>query len=262
MSTPTIPVDIEQEGGVARIILNRPQAGNAINMALAHALMRAAMHCDENDTVRCVILTARGKMFCAGGDIPEFANAGDDVGFHLKEITAYLHVAVARLLRMTKPLIVAVNGPAAGAGFGLSIAGDVVVASRSARFLSAYGALGYTPDGGLTWLLPRLVGLRRAQEILLTNKTVTADEAKAIGLVTDVVDDEDLMSAAMRVAAGMAKCSHTAIGKTRSLLIDGASASLEAHLDQESRFIAESGKSSHGQAGIKAFLAKVPPEFT
>ncbi|MFV3076103.1 enoyl-CoA hydratase/isomerase family protein [Niveispirillum fermenti] len=256
-----VPLLVERDGAVLRLVLDRPQAGNGISLAMARALMRAAIAADEDETVRCVLLTGRGRLFCAGGDIHEFAVAGDGIGAYLKEVTACLHAAIIRLLRMPKPLVVAVNGPAAGAGFSLAMAGDIVLASARARFIPAYGALGYTPDGGLSWLLPRLVGLRRAQEILLANRALTAEEAVGIGLATRILTEDDLEAAALEQARTLSSCATGALGRMRGLLLD-ASQPLEAHLDAEARAISASARTAHGREGVAAFLAKRLPDFT
>src|SRR3984885_739244 len=154
----------ERLGPVATLTLNRPTVGNAINVSMARNLLEAAIVCDADDAIRCVLLTGAGRLFCTGGDVTSFAAAGDSVGSVVREIPAYLHMAIARFAHMGKPLVTAINGPAAGAGFGLSLLGDLVLAAHSAYFTLAYTAIGLTPDAGSTWLLPRLVGLRRAQE--------------------------------------------------------------------------------------------------
>jgi 2-(1,2-epoxy-1,2-dihydrophenyl)acetyl-CoA isomerase len=252
---------LERDGAVARVTLNRPEVGNALDLTMARALMEAVIACDEDDTVRCVLLTGAGRLFCVGGDVAAFARAGDQLPAFLKEITVYVHAAVARLMRMNKPVVTAVNGAAAGAGVGLAILGDVALAGPRAQFALAYGALGLSPDGGSTWLLPRLVGLRRAQELCLRNRRVTAQEAAAIGLVTRVVDGE-LMDEAMDVARDLAASATPALGVTRRLLLDSATASLEAQLDAESRGIAGLARTTQGKEGVAAFLEKRAPVFT
>jgi 2-(1,2-epoxy-1,2-dihydrophenyl)acetyl-CoA isomerase len=177
---------------IATLMLDRPAVGNTIDMALARALIDAAVRCDEDQAIRCIVLTGRGRLFCGGGDVSAFAEAGDDISAFLRELASALHEAISRLMRMKKPLVVLVNGPAAGAGLSLALAGDITLATKSAHFTAAYGALGLTPDGGMTWSLPRLVGRRRAQEIILSNRRVSAEEAAAIGLVTRVVADDAL----------------------------------------------------------------------
>src|SRR3546814_7158549 len=123
----------------ATLTFNRPQAGNAIDLPLARARLQAAIRCDTDPAIRCVVLTGAGKLFCGGGDVQAFSAAGDQVSSYLSELAGTLHIAVTRLMRMAKPLLVLVNGPAAGAGLSLAICGDMVLAARSAHFTAAYG---------------------------------------------------------------------------------------------------------------------------
>jgi 2-(1,2-epoxy-1,2-dihydrophenyl)acetyl-CoA isomerase len=252
---------LERHGAVARIVLNRPALGNAIDIPMARALMEAAIACDEDDAVRCVLLTGAGRLFCAGGDVAAFGNAGDQLPALLKEITAYVHAAVSRLLRMNKPVVTAINGPAAGAGIGLALLGDIALADPTAHFTLAYTGIGMSPDGGATWLLPRLIGLRRAQELSLRNRRVKADEAAAIGLVTRVTAEGALAGEALALAEELACSATSALGATRRLLLDGATASLEAQLEAESRAIAGQARTPEGKEGIAAFIGKRPPHF-
>ena len=183
------PVLLEREGAIARIVLNRPESGNAIDLQMAQGLLRAALQCDADLSIRCVVLTGAGRLFCVGGDIGAFGSTPDKASTGLSELAGTLHMAIARLARMRKPLLVLVNGHAAGAGLSLAILGDIVLTVRAAHFTAAYTAIGLTPDGSMTWQLPRLVGLRRAQEMILTNRRVSAEEAERIGLVTRAVDE-------------------------------------------------------------------------
>lgn len=255
------PLALEREGAVMRLVLDRPRAGNSISLAMAQALMKAAIDCDEDDSIRCVLLTGRGRLFCAGGDITEFAAAGQGIGVHLKQVTACLHMAVTRFHHMPKPLVVAVHGPAAGAGFSLAIAGDIVLATPEARFIAAYGTLGYTPDGGLSWLLPRLVGMRRAQEILLANRAVSGEEAVSMGLVTRLVPALALAATAMAQARELAAAATGALGRTRGLLGRAFDTPLEVHLDAEARAITTSAATAHGREGVAAFRDRRPARF-
>lgn len=252
----------ERRGAVAALTLNRPELGNAIDVALARSLLEASIACDVDRTIRCVLLTGSGRFFCAGGDVTAIAAAGDTAAALVREITAYLHAAIARLTQMRKPLITAINGPAAGAGLSLAILGDMALAARSAHFTLAYTAIGLTPDGGATWLLPRLVGLRRAQELALTNRRVAADEARAIGLVTRVVDDATLATDAESVAQGLATSATGALGQTRRLFLSSFGSSIETQLELESQAIADAACSKHGREGVSAFVSKRKPEFS
>ena len=252
----------ERDGAVAIVTLNRPAAANAIDLPLARELMLAAIKCDEDESIRCVLLTATGRFFCAGGDIRSFVSAGASVSSLLKEMTAYFHMAVARFARMNKPLIVAVNGTAAGAGFSLALLGDLVISARNAQFTSAYTALGVSSDGGLSWLLPRLVGLRRAQELIITNRVLSAEDAMNLDLITRIVEGESLMQEALRQAQELANGPTVAYGRLRQLLLRSSESSFESHLEEESRGLAETSRSPHGREGINAFIAKRKPDFS
>jgi 2-(1,2-epoxy-1,2-dihydrophenyl)acetyl-CoA isomerase len=252
---------VRDDGAVRTITLARPEVGNALDIPMCRALMEAAIAADEDDGVRCVLLTGEGKLFCAGGDVAGFSGAGERLPAYLKEITAYVHAAVLRLVRMEKPVVVALNGAAAGAGVGLAILGDVVLADPRASFALAYSGIGLSPDGGTTWLLPRLVGLRRAQELCLLNRRVPAAEAAAMGLVTRVVDG-DVAAEALAVARELAAGATVALGVTRRLLLESGSASLETQLDAESRAIAGLARTADGREGVAAFVARRAPQFT
>lgn len=262
MSETDAPLLFARENGIARLTFNRPKVGNAIDVPLARALMEAAIECDEDDTIRVVTLTGAGRLFCAGGDVAGFAAAGPRLPMLAKELTAYIHSAVSRFARMGKPLLTIINGPAAGAGFNLALLGDIAIAAQSAHFTTAYTAIGLSPDGGVTWLLPRLVGLRRAQEILLLNKRVSAPEAAELGMITRVVPDDALAAEAEAVAVQLASAATRALGRTRNLLANGFNAALEEQLEAESRGIAAAGRDVESQEGIAAFLAKRKPDFT
>lgn len=249
------------EDGIGRITLDRPEAGNAITLPLARALLAAAIRCQTDAAIRCIVLTGNGRLFCAGGDVQLLAGAGDKRSEVLSELIATFHAAVARLARAPKPLVTLVNGPAAGAGFSLAMLGDVVIGARSAHFTAAYGAIGLTPDGGLSWLLPRLVGLRKAQDIILTNRRIKAEEAEAIGLVTRIVDDEALADEGLRVATTLADAPMAALAASRALLADSFETGLETQLDRELRSMAAAGAGRESEEGLSALLAKRPANF-
>ena len=172
-------IRLERIGAVARITFDQPDRGNVVDAAMATELLDAAATCDQDPSIRCVLLTGSGKLFCGGGDAGAFAAAGDDAPRIVSSLTGVFHAAISRLARMDKPLVTAVNGGAAGAGLGLAILGDIVLAGTRAHFSFGYTAIGFSPDGGTSWLLPRLIGLRRAQEMVLTNRRVGAEEAAA-----------------------------------------------------------------------------------
>jgi 2-(1,2-epoxy-1,2-dihydrophenyl)acetyl-CoA isomerase len=247
---------------IARITLNRPDAANALNMDMSKDLMHVALHCSEDPTVRAVIITGTGRMFCAGGDLKSFAAQGENLAYHLKEVTTYLHAAVSRFTRMDAPVIAAVNGTAAGAGMSLACACDFVLAAESARFTMAYTRAGLTPDGSSTYFLPRIVGLKRALELTLTNRMLSAQEACAWGIVTRVVPDANLMAETEALAAQLASSATGALGSAKRLLHSGWNETLETQMELEAQAIAVRGHTADGREGINAFLEKRAPKFT
>jgi 2-(1,2-epoxy-1,2-dihydrophenyl)acetyl-CoA isomerase len=249
------------DGAVATITLNRPEVGNALDIPMSRELLEAAMRCEADAAIRCVVLTGTGKLFCGGGDVAAFAGAGDDLPKILREITVYLHAAIAVLARMEKPLVTAINGSAAGAGIGLAILGDVALAEPTASFSLAYTGIGLTPDGGATWLLPRLIGLRRTQELCLTNRRVKAEEAASLGLVTRLVEAGTLAAETKAVAEQLARSATAALGATRKLLVESYTNTLEDQLALESRVISNQALNFEGREGVTAFFEKRAPRF-
>ena len=255
-------VQFDVNGTVATITLNRPEHGNTIDMPMANGLLRAALHCESDTGIRAVILTGRGKLFCGGGDLAAFKAAGDNVSAFISELAGVLHMAVSRLMRMRKPLIVLANGPAAGAGLSLVLSGDISITVPDAHFAAAYGQVGLSPDGGMSWLLPRMVGMRRAQEIILTNRRVSAHEAEEIGIVSRIVDGDQIVAEGRALSEQLAAGATDAIGSARNLLLDSFDGALEAHLERETRSISKAAGSRDCREGVNAFLERRKPEFT
>jgi len=246
----------DRHGDVAVITLNRPEQGNAINADLARSFLEVVLTCAADETVRCVVLTGAGRMFCVGGDVKAFAAEKDNAPALVKELTTFLHAAIVRLLRMEKPLVTAINGPAAGAGFSLAIMGDVALGSSASLFSTSYGLIGLTPDAGTSWLLPRLIGLRRSQEIALANRRLSAAEAAEIGLITRVVDPLDLFGEAMTMANALALSPAAALAGTRDLLFASYGASLEEQLVTEAHMIERAAGSREAKALIAKFAGR------
>lgn len=257
----TDPIEFDVEDKIAYLTLNRPDVGNAIDLPLASAFLKAVIRCDQDKGIRCVVIRGSGRLFCAGGDLQAFKAAGDNVSSFLSELAGTLHLAISRLMRMQKPVVVLVNGAAAGAGYGLAMVGDIVLAAKSASFTPGYGAIGLNPDGGLTWHLPRLVGVRRAQQILFLNKSLSAEEAAKEGLVTDALADQVLQEEGPRIARELATSATLAIGRTRQLLLGTYENGLEAHLEREARAVAEGGGGTELREGLAAFREKRRPDF-
>ncbi len=251
----------EVDDGLATITLNRPDNANAMDIVMSMELMQASIECDENPDIRAVLITGAGKMFSAGGDLKSFAACADSISKLVKEMTVYLHGAVSRFARMAPPVVMAVNGTAAGAGMSLAISGDMVLAAESAKFTMAYTAAALSPDGSSTYFLPRLVGMRRAQELMITNRVLTAAEAVAWGAINKAVPDAELLAEARGVARKLASGPTLAFGAVKSMLTESFTTALEAQMERESRMIADMMRSNDGREGISAFLAKRKPEY-
>ncbi len=254
-------ITLEVDGNVATLTLNRPEAANAMNPLMARELSRAAIVCDEDPAIRAVIVTGSGRMFCAGGDLGEFAEAGDARPALIKEMAGDLHMGISRLTRMTAPVIAAVNGTAAGAGFSLAVAADLAISADNARYVMAYTNAGLSPDGSSTYFLPRRVGDRRARELMLTNRMLKADEAMAWGLVNEVVPAEELMTRAKDLATELAAGPTLAFGEVKSLLNASFDNGLETQMELESRAISRMSGTADGAEGIAAFLEKRGADF-
>ncbi|MCE7999215.1 MAG: enoyl-CoA hydratase [Rhodobiaceae bacterium] len=255
-------ITLTTSDGVATIRLNRPDAANGMTLAMMQDLLQATTACDGDPSIRAVVLTGNGKMFCAGGDLNSFAALGDKVRDGLSEMATMLHAAVSRLARMEKPVIVAVNGMAAGGGLSLAMIGDIVLGAASSKYTMAYTGAGLTPDGSSTYFLPRLIGLRRTQELMLTNRRLSAEEALDWGLLTRIVPDDDLMTEADAIARTLANGPTRAFGKVKHLLTETFDNGLEKQMELEGRTIAAQAASPDGQEGINAFLEKRAPNFT
>lgn len=247
-------------GRVARITLDRPDAANGLDNALAAELAAAAARCDGDASVKAVILTGAGRFFCAGGDLKAMARHKDNPQY-LKRVADDLHRAISTFSRMEAPLIIAVNGVAAGAGFSMAIAGDLVVAAQSSSFTMAYTRAGLSPDGSSSYFLPRLVGLRKAQELMLTNRTLSATEARDWGLVNEVVPDGQVQARADELAAGFVAGARQSNAIVKRLLLDSFGNGLEQQMEIEGRLITQCVGSRDGQEGIAAFLEKRPARF-
>ena len=228
------------DGVVATLTLTGRGGGNAMDLAFVQELDDATARLDDlvaARAVRIAVLRARGRHFCVGGDLADFT-AAPDVGAHMTLMTGHAHRAMARLHALAVPLVFAVQGAAAGAGIGLVLAGDVVVAERSASFVGAYAAAGLTPDAGVSWALPRAAGRLFATDAILTNRRVRAEEALQRGLVSRVVEPGDLDAEVAGVVEALAARSFDVLVENKRLLRTGAEADLQERLDEEAATIA------------------------
>ncbi len=252
---------LEVRDQVAWITLDRPDAANALNEAMARDLLEAAGECEANPDVRAVVLTGNGKVFSPGGDLKSFSSQ-DDLPAHLKTVTLVAHAALSRFARMRAPVIAAVNGTAAGFGMSMVAACDLAIAADSAKFTLAYTRVGLTPDGAASYSLPRTVGLKRAMEIALTNPTLTAQQALEWGLINRIAPADDLAAEAEAWAKEIAAGATEAFAVAKRLIRQGADMDLERQMEDESRAISDIARTADAKEGIAAFLEKRGATFT
>lgn len=250
---------VEQRDGVATITIDRPEAANSLDVDTARALLDAVTNVAEDPQARSLLLRSSGDRFCVGGDVRGFAEAGEAADRHIAELAGTMHQAILVLAQMEKPIVCLVQGATAGAGVGLAMTGDIILASPAAHFTAAYSAIGLSPDCGMTWFLPRLIGARRAAEMILTNRRVEAEEAVAIGLITRI--SEQLEEDGRAVARSLADGATGALGSIRSLLHHSFEAGLERQLKLELAAIQAASVGAEGQEGIAAFIARRRPDF-
>ena len=246
---------------VAYVTLNRPEAANTLDAIVARELHDALLRSERDASVHAVVLSGTGPMFCGGGNIKTFAEQGEAVSAYVKETTLWLHDAISIVARMTPTVICAVNGVAAGGGLGLVAACDLAIAAASARFTMAYTAIGLTPDAGTSYNVTRLVGLRRALELTLTNRLLSAEEALAWGLVNQVVPDSQLEEASRRLARQLCSGATAALGQAKRLLRRAWTETLETQMADERESIVAATLSREAAEGIAAFVEKRPPRF-
>jgi 2-(1,2-epoxy-1,2-dihydrophenyl)acetyl-CoA isomerase len=255
-------VDYDVDQGVATIRLNRPEAGNAIDLTLVEDFYEAVFRAADDPTVRAVLLCGTGRSLSTGGDLATFAGLdGGELSRRLRQMVDLYHLALDRLTRIDPPVVCAIRGAAAGGGLGLLHVADVVIAAEDSKFALGYSAIGLASDGANTWFLPRLVGLRRAQELILLNRRLTAPEALDWGLVTEIVPAAEVEDRALELARRLAAGPTQAFGRIKRLLRDSWTTDLPGQLSAETTQMSEAGASDDATEGIAAFLAKRPPTF-
>lgn len=259
MDLTTLRYDLSD--GLAHITFSRPERHNALDLDQGRDLEAVTAAIAQDPDVRAVLIDAEGTSFHVGGDLKFFASA-DDMPTALRTLTSVAHTAAERLSRGPAPVVIAVQGTAAGGGMSFIMGGDLVLAAESASFTMAYTAAGLTPDLSSSWYLPRLVGLRRAQELMLTNRRLSAQDALEWGLITEVVADDELADHALSVARRLAAGPTRAFAGVKKLLRASYNQSLEAQMADESEMIADVATTDDARGGVDAFIAKERPTFT
>jgi len=254
-------VTITQDEGIAKLILNRPTVFNAFDHDMVEHLARHLVAIAVNNTVRGVVISGEGKGFCAGGDLKWASESppGPSAVFH--KLAASFHQAILEIRRMSKPVIAAINGVAAGGGFSLALACDFRVMARSATLRQAYTSNGLCINGGGTFMLPRLVGLARALEIAGFDAAISSEKALAWGLVTKVVDDGHALEEAMNMAHELSNSSLNSFGWSKQLLTDSFNSAFEAQIERERLGLCSCAEHPDGKEGLQAFVDKRKPVF-
>ena len=252
-------IRVERGGRVLRIVLVRPERGNAIDAEFIDEFRAAVSELDGS--VGCIAIVAEGETFCVGGDVGVFAEAPEPRASFVHALATGFHQAELALMVSAVPIVVGVQGWAAGGGLSLALLGDVLVLGRSARVRAAYTAIGLTPDGGMSWTLPRAVGVSRARDLILTNRVVSAAEAEAMGLASRVVDDQDLRATVDSLATELAEGATEALGAARGLVHGGLSRGFAEQLKEEARSIAARADSVQGREGVRAFAERRGPRY-
>ena len=254
-------VDYQRDQAIAVICLNQPDSGNTLSRQMALDLLSAASEAQNDPQVRAVVFSAHGPMFSFGGDLKEFQHFGTDTE-QLASVADRWHEAQHSLLTMPKPVVVGVNGMAAGGGVPMTLVGDIVLVDETARYRLAYTAAGLSPDGGSTWLLPRLIGLRRTQELIFENRQLSAIEAVEWGLATRTVPQGTALKAAIALAHTFAKGPTQAFASARQMLHASFGNDFMAQTTLETREIGANMTGRDGQEGLEAFINKRAPVFT
>jgi 2-(1,2-epoxy-1,2-dihydrophenyl)acetyl-CoA isomerase len=261
--TATAPaVLLSEQSGYTHLQLNRPETSNGLGVPLLKELHQALMDCHANPDLKVLLLTGAGKNFCAGGDVKDFASHGERLPDYLREATAWLSMVTQALITLPAPVVTLVQGYAAGGGgVGLVCASDIVIAAESARFFSGATRVGMAPDGGSTVTLSRLIGHRKALEFTLLNTTITAAEAAEWGLITRVVENDQLTATGEQIASELATGPTLGLAATKRLMWDGLGRSVEQALPDESRTVSALSGTYDAREGLAAVIERRPAKY-
>lgn len=253
-------ITTDLKDNILTITLNRPEKYNSFTEPMAEQLQEALEDAAVNEKVRCVLLTGSGKAFCAGQDLPEVVDKGE--GYELGVTVRGSYNPIIKAIRtLEKPVVCAVNGTAAGAGANIAFACDIVLASGQAVFVQSFSKIGIIPDSGGTFMLPRLVGLQRANILYMLDEKIGAEQAVEMGLIYKAVEHEDLMDEAKAISEKLAAMPTKGFGLYKRAVNKSLNNSLEEQLELEADLQTEAGNSHDYQEGVQAFLEKRKPEF-
>lgn len=245
---------------ILTLILDRPDKLNSFIEPMAKQLQDALADAGENNEVRCVLLTGNGKAFCAGQDLPEVVDKGENYELG-KTVRKIYNPTIKAIRQLEKPVVCAVNGTAAGAGANIALACDIVLASKEAVFVQSFSKIGLIPDSGGTFFLPRLVGLQRANAMYLLDEKISSEKAEEIGLIYQAVDADKLIEEAQAICKKLASMPTKGFGLYKRAINQSLSNNLEEHLEMEADLQTEAGNTDDYHEGVQAFLEKRKPEF-
>jgi 2-(1,2-epoxy-1,2-dihydrophenyl)acetyl-CoA isomerase len=253
-------IQYQVDGAVATITFDRPASLNAFNDQMIAESIQALEECSRDESLRCIVITGSGRAFSAGQDLKELQTKGEEfsIGDHVRQ--GYNRL-VELIVTADKPIIGAINGVAAGAGCGIALATDIRIAAHTATFNLAFSRIGLVPDSGLTWILPRLVGMARAFEMAITGETLSAEKALSWGLVNQVVPADQMAEIVAAWAESLADGPAMALGLTKRAMRQAATSDLLAALANEAELQTVAGRSKEFVEGLAAFLEKRDPEF-
>ncbi|PQB05033.1 enoyl-CoA hydratase-related protein [Aureitalea marina] len=254
-------IEMTVSGNLAQIWLNRPAVFNSFNREMALDLQYKLKQCQDDDQIRGVLISGRGKAFCAGQDLKEVTTPELNPGFK-KILEEHYNPIVRQIRGLSKPVVAAVNGVAAGAGANIALACDVVIASEHASFIQAFSKIGLVPDSGGTFFLPRLIGWQKASALMMLGDKVSAQEAEQIGMIYKVVPAEEFEATALQLAQKLSQMPTQALAYTKELLNQSLTNDLSAQLKEESRLQIASAQSEDYSEGVAAFIEKRKPNFS
>ena len=252
-------IQVENNGAVRTITLNRPKAFNSFDMDMGRAFQKELDVAASDESVRCIVITGNGMAFSAGQDLKEIT-APDAPNFKVIVEDTY-NTSIRKMCSMRKPIVAAVNGVAAGAGANIALACDLTIAKESASFIQAFAKIGLIPDSGGTWWLPRLVGMQRAKAMAFFGDKVSAKDAENMGLIYKAVKNEDFAKVVSETALRLSKMPTYALGLTKAAFHEGMSSDLDEQLARELDYQFRAAESDDYAEGVAAFLEKRTPNF-
>jgi len=255
------PILTRRHGKILEVTLNRPEAYNALNLDMMNRLAEALSLGARDDSIKGVLITGKGKAFCAGGDLKWISQQKEEAGSVLYRLAPQFHLSILEIRRMEKPVVAAINGIAAGGGFSLALACDFRVMGQGASLRQAYTSSGLSIDGGGSFALPRLVGLARAMEIMAFDEPISSAQALEWGLVTKVVPDSEVLSESTVMLTRLSKTSLHSFAWSKKLMTNSLSSTLETQLERERQGISDCAAHPDGREGIQAFAEKRRPSF-